>query len=547
MTVTPNGDLYLCKTKLENDYKNQFTWANINAQNTYFNGTVQNTFSEYTYMKKDSTITVGANIDDIIGCNYLFYVNNGFTSKRYYCFITNMTYVNENTTRITIETDCFQTWYFELQYNRCFVEREHVNDDTIGLHTVPEEVETGEYIVQETPASEIDMLNYLNYYDSIDQKTQKPLVCMAISEFGPDITHPAGDEIYNGVYSGLEYICFKTPHDARTYLLYSQAQFNADNIYSIFMAPYNLCITQDSDFATITNGNYTFTFAWVKYTNAQQQLKSVSITKPTVIDANYTPKNNKLLTFPYRYFTISNNSGSSTNYYYEYFKSTGNFCNFNIQGAISVGCSIQLIPYNYKDGQRNTQSLINYNYIESLDAGKLPTCCWVNDPYTNWLTQNAINLPLEIGTDLLKIGLSATGYSKSGVPSLSGYEGIANTISDIYQHQLIPATAKGGANQGDLNYARRIGFTIYKKSIKEEFARIIDNYFSMFGYKVNTVKVPNITGRQNWNYVKTIDCNVDGDIPQSDLNIIKQMFNNGVTLWHNPANIYNYSLSNNII
>ena len=50
-----------------------------------------------------------------------------------------------------------------------------------------------------------------------------------------------------------------------------------------------------------------------------------------------------------------------------------------------------------------------------------------------------------------------------------------------------------------------------------------------------------------WNYVKTIDCNFDGDIPQTDLNIIKEMFNNGVTLWHNPSTIYNYSNSNGIV
>ena len=84
-------------------------------------------------------------------------------------------------------------------------------------------------------------------------------------------------------------------------------------------------------------------------------------------------------------------------------------------------------------------------------------------------------------------------------------------------------------------------------TIKREYAQIIDNFFSMFGYKVNLVKVPNITGRQNWNYVKTINCNFEGDIPQNDLNTIKQMFDNGVTLWHNPANIYNYNLTNNIV
>ena len=43
-------------------------------------------------------------------------------------------------TEITIETDVFQTWQFNINYKKMFVEREHVNDDTVGLHTVPENV-----------------------------------------------------------------------------------------------------------------------------------------------------------------------------------------------------------------------------------------------------------------------------------------------------------------------------------------------------------------------------------------------------------------------
>ena len=542
MTVTPQGEIHLCKTKLENDYKNTLTWSNIQAQNIYFDSTIQRSFADYTYMKKEGTITVSANIDDIIDCNYLYYINNGFTTKRYYCFITKMEYINENTTRITIETDCFQTWYFQIEYNRCFVEREHVNDDTIGLHTVPEGLETGEYINQG-----FENIDYLNYYNSIDEENEKPLVVMAISQLGMDITHPPGTEIYNDVYSGLEYICFKTPHDAREYILYSQEQYNAENIYSIFMAPYYLCVNQNSDFRTYTNGTYTVTMAYVKYSNNYQTIKDVSITKPTVIDKNYTPKNKKLLTFPYIYMTISNNAGSNANYYYEYFNISGDFCSFYVQGAISVGCSIQLVPHHYKMGKTNPDdpSINSNDYIEGLDASKLPTCCWVNDPYTNWLTQNAINIPLDITKDIITMGVGAsTGNVALGV---SGLTGITDVVKQFYERQFIPATAKGGANQGDLNYARKLGFYVYKKSIKEEYAKIIDDYFSMFGYKVNVVKIPNITGRRNWNYLKTIDCNIDGDIPQTDLNIIKTMFNNGVTLWHNPANIYNYSLDNSII
>lgn len=91
----------------------------------------------------------------------------------------------------------------------------------------------------------------------------------------------------------------------------------------------------------------------------------------------------------------------------------------------------------------------------------------------------------------------------------------------------------------------RNGFSFYKMTIKQEYAKIIDDFFSMFGYKVNEVKIPNVTGRQNWNYVKTIDANILGDIPQEDMQKLKDIFNSGVTFWHNPNTFLDYSQSNN--
>ena len=108
--------------------------------------------------------------------------------------------------------------------------------------------------------------------------------------------------------------------------------------------------------------------------------------------------------------------------------------------------------------------------------------------------------------------------------------------------------AEGNINSGDVTYSiEETTFTCYQMSIKQEFAQIIDKYFDMFGYKVNSVKVPNITGRTNWNFVKTIECNFEGDIPQMHLQKIKEIFNNGITLWHNPSTMYNYSASNTIV
>ena len=60
--VEPKGLINLCKTPLENDYKNQLTFSNLESQINYFNSVIVKSFSEYTYIRTDNSIKVGANI-----------------------------------------------------------------------------------------------------------------------------------------------------------------------------------------------------------------------------------------------------------------------------------------------------------------------------------------------------------------------------------------------------------------------------------------------------------------------------------------------------
>ena len=185
--------------------------------------------------------------------------------------------------------------------------------------------------------------------------------------------------------------------------------------------------------------------------------------------------------------------------------------------------------------------------IEGLDAPKLPTCGWTNDAYTNWLTQNAVNIPLSIGTDVLK---TATGLATGNVgSSISGFTGITNTLTQMYEKSLTPLTAKGGVNQGDLTYARRMLFNIYHYSIRKEYCSILDSYFSRFGYKVNIVKTPNLKSRKEFNFIKVggNDDLVHGDIPASSLEEINNICRKGVTIFHDYSNFGNYTISNPIV
>lgn len=176
---------------------------------------------------------------------------------------------------------------------------------------------------------------------------------------------------------------------------------------------------------------------------------------------------------------------------------------------------------------------------------------WSKDEYINWLTQNSVNIGIGTASNLLSIGTGIGAIATGGGAILgtgsvvSGAFGIANQMAEIYQHSLIPDSAKGNINGGDINTCSKTNtFYFYQLSIKQEFAKIIDDYFTMFGYKVNSLKVPNINTRPNWNYVKTIDCNIIGDIPQEDMQTIKTIFDTGVTIWHNPSTFLDYSQNN---
>ena len=44
--------------------------------------------------------------------------------------------------------------------------------------------------------------------------------------------------------------------------------------------------------------------------------------------------------------------------------------------------------------------------------------------------------------------------------------------------------------------------------------------------------------------IKTINANILGDIPQEDMQKLKNIFDNGVTFWHNANTFLDYSQNN---
>ena len=544
--IVPNTDVYLIKSPLEVDQLNQLTFSNATAQYNYFQSLPKLYLEDgtYSYQRKDGVMRVGALIDDIQTYNYVMYKNTNHSSKWFYAFITGMEYLNDNVTAVSIKTDVFQTWQFDLTYKRTFVEREHVSDDTMGKHTIPEGLETGEYIQNGTSAIS-NIVPSSSFKDS-DNHTVSPAqghmivfqVSYLINAIRPDYPNTAGG--YNGIFSGLYYFACKSFTDALDIIRQYDNEGRGGDIVAIFMAPAKLF----SGASYMSAGTTTIYIPSPTLALNSLLTSDTTIAAPTTIDS-YTPVNKKCLCYPYSYMYVTNNAGIDTDFRYEDF--SNNTANFTVNGALGQGCSIRLMPYNYKTSNTNG------SYEFGIAGAKYPVCAWKSDYYTNWVTQNAVNIAGGVATDVAKAGLGFAAGAAFGNPMGMASAGlgllgsITSTIGQSYAASKHPNYANGNLSNADTIIGAGKYFTVIKMCVRAEVIQVVDHYFSMFGYKVNEVKIPNITGRRNWNYVKTIGCYIDADIPQEDLQEIKSMFDKGITFWHNPTTFMDYSQNNDII
>ena len=145
----------------------------------------------------------------------------------------------------------------------------------------------------------------------------------------------------------------------------------------------------------------------------------------------------------------------------------------------------------------------------------------------------------------LQYGVALGGLATA----LSGGAMIDNAIATDYEHKLLPDSAVGLASGGDINFAKGMNtFYFYHYSIKKEFAEMIDNYFEMYGYKVNSLEVPSLHTRTYWNYLKVLDPNIEGaNIPETDINKFKRQLQAGITFWHDSTHFRDYSQTNSVV
>ena len=527
MAVAPNSTVRVLRNvPIDQNYRNTLYFSSTDAQYNYFSAQTKYTFSEMTYQRRESSIYVQVSPDALFDCNYIMYQNTNYNTRWFYAFITAINYVNDNTAEIVFQMDVIQSWWGNWELEQCFVERQHTTTDNIGDNLLAEGFALGDYQMNDVQGSVVF--------------TNQALKITIASTFDENFESAQGN-VVGSTYSALHFTQFNLNQETEVNEFIQQATEKqlSDGIVSIFISP------------IITNASGTEPF---KYTfNTDKDYSPFG---------SYTPKNNKLYTSPYNLLYVYTDDGSCANYAYEYFSSpTG--VTFDIYVGYSTSPDAVMTPTNYKGAE------VNLN--EKISLGGFPQCAYNIDSFKAWLAQNATGYELKNQQTITSgiigglsnvfgiVGSIATAVGSKGQQgigsALQGATGLASTISNtmfsLAQNQntmdiqeRMPNAARGSSTGGATFTNGLKNFYMCNMRIREEYARNIDSFWTMYGYPIRRVQTPNIHARPQFTYVKTQGCFVRGYMPASDIQRIESIFDNGITFWVNAANVGNYSVDN---
>lgn len=263
----------------------------------------------------------------------------------------------------------------------------------------------------------------------------------------------------------------------------------------------------------------------------------------------------KLLCYPYRYNLLTDWKSNPVIIKNEYIGSDK--IKLNYTQGVSFNSPVRYWIENYKkDPEGRGTSLVQ------LTPDEIPV---VSDAYYTYMLQNKnqiqANQTNAIVSGAVNTGMGVVNGARSGGLVGAIFGGLNSGVDSAVNLQNMIRSEN--AKQKDLKNlpdsiinSNDCGFTLfdnnkhisfYRYKICCEFEELLADTFNITGYTVKRVKKPDLKSRLRFNYIKTVGANIVGSFDQSDLTLIKQIFDNGVTFWHyNTVNFkpFDYSLEN---
>ena len=601
--IEPNSNIWiLTGVPLDKSYAHTYyPWANGDTatRTTQFNSFINNylrsdvvykgkTYSyaltRYSFLRHNrNSIRVKMPIELLYDCNYIIFENTAYNysssqRKKFYAFIDDVTYINDNTTEIEYTIDVMQTWHFDYALDPCFVEREHAQNDDRGYNLIAEPIDFGEHVCNNT----VRLLNFLS------EPWYLVIVCTFNTSSTISVFESAHGRFSDGSWNQCDYWTYKVydPTDPsftpdpqtmdgfiRDDIMVATVLNRTNGIINMFMCPESL-LPNDETYKTF-------------FTSLQESQvgQDIDVTlRPGY--GNWTPHNAKLLTYPYCFFTVDNQQGNKQLFKYEYFKdaktgpiSSGDIMFREIKNT-AVRPVVRLIPINYLDD--SAQNYANYEY--TVDITDFAIGSWATNDFIAKLVQAGTALTLAAATKGASTLLPSITEAKKmnenhyadafNIAADSAWNEYATNPNTKWDDDMItpPKTKEqqkidysafakdfikvcsslnlialrsnhiNSVGNGNINLSSNCFDFIAKAwHVDLRFAQIIDNFFDMFGYQTNQLKVPNRNSRPYFNYVKTSNCKLHNElIPQDAIDKIESIYNNGITFWKNLTTVGNY-------
>lgn len=488
-SIVPTGALYLLHdVTLDNSYKNTFSqkmFSSLDAQANFFKTKMKTKVDKVTPVRLQNVIRVPLIADAIIDCNYMMWQNSASYTRWYYAFITQIDWISIHECNIHYEIDVIQTNLLYIGWHEAFVERQHMTPDTYAKNLYPDNIEKGEYVIN-------------GFYKSHNTDDMGIMIASIYDAAGSLVQ---GYQ-YAGVYSGVAYVYCQSVEVANDYIKRMNDDNKQDGIVAIYMCP-KLAFDRDVVKSTIAIPK--------KFDN---------------IDG-YKARNMKAYTSPYNFLYVSNNQGQSATYQYEYF-STGN-CMFDMYLECTPAMTFVLVPRNYKG--------VEENWNEKLTMQLNIPCTYNTDYYKAWLAQHNTEMGVK-NLSMASSGLQLVGGLATGNPVVAtiGGAGLVNGITDravsISQAQVHPAQFSGTTSSVVDYQLGLFEFSFYAMQIRQEFARTCDSVWDATGYPLNELVIPDTKSRPRYNYTKTSNACIFGNICLQHRKRIEQALNDGITWWH---------------
>ena len=541
--VAPSGNIWLLRgVPIDAAHTKTYRPKSAADQFTAFSTYTKYTLTEQTYIRHSiNSIRVEYSADDVIDCNYMIFQNSTFSGKYFYAFITDVEYVSNNTCRIVFDIDNLQTYYFDIDFLPSIIDREHSKTDNIGDST------TADYYI-----GKYDVCNsYATIGDGIVPVSELEdfIIVIVTTKLLDNPTSPLIRHYYtSGNLTG--YMRSNCVSFIRLANLTEAEVTEIDNMLNNYIANNGDGINGIVDIYCVPQifiHDYSFSGGYVvnvgdKITRIEAPVETV--TNDSKLDG-YTPKNKKLLTAPYSYGVLTTPTGQTKNITYEQWNKVYDshldvyYSTVYMETSMLAGVAdYRITPKGYNG--------YDYSQTNSLPVQNFPQVPINIDAFTNWSSQNKNSF---LATTI-SLGISA--LTNALTLNASGMMNNATTAMGVTAHNADLKNQSVGVNSASSSTAIWAYpdhyYRMARMTIDAESAKIVDDYFTKYGYASGDLKTPNFwngNGRTKYNYCKTQEANIKSKsvatgVPMAALSDIVNIFNNGICLWETISEVGNY-------